>query len=134
MIKIIGDRVLVALPPREDEVTTASGLVLIKDPDRFYTPTRGIVVALGEKTGTVDLDEVCALVREFQGSEDFIGAEKVFAAIRALAPVPFDVDIGDCVIFPPSAGDEIRDGEIDYVILREVDIIGVVAPQKDTAA
>lgn len=135
MIRPTGDRVLVALPPREDVTVSAGGIVLVKDPDRFYAPTRGIVVALGEKTGTVDLDEACAVVEEFQGSEDFIGGDKVFTALRALAPAPFEVVVGDCVIFPQSAGEEIHDNGIDYVILREAEIIGVVEPiQKETEA
>jgi co-chaperonin GroES (HSP10) len=132
MIRLVGDRVLVALPPREDVTVSAGGIVLVKDPDRFHTPTRGIVVALGEKSGTVDLDEVMAIFSELPECSNFqLGA--VRDEIRTLAPAPFDVEVGDCVIFPQSAGEEIRDGEIDYVVLMEHEIIGVVEPSEKVA-
>lgn len=135
MIQPIGDRVLVALPPRVDETVSAGGIVLMSDPDRFHAPTRGIVVALGEKGGTVDLDDVVQLVCEAPFvNGPVIDAAALLAEVKALAPAPFDVQLGDCVIFPRSAGEEIHDGDLDYVILRESEIIGVVEPiQKDTA-
>ncbi len=147
MIRVVGDRVLVALPPRVDETVSAGGIVLVKDPDRFYTPTRGIVVALGEKSGMVDLDEVLAIVDTHReecvrhecgrlDGECCVGTcESMAEDVKALAPAQFDVQIGDCVLFPQSAGEEIRDGEIEYVILREADILGVLEPlQKASAA
>jgi co-chaperonin GroES (HSP10) len=133
MIKVLGDRVLVALPPREDETVSKGAIVLVKDPDRFYTPTRGIVVALGEKTGTVNLDDVMAqLSNHMSGGNQLAVIDP--AVISALAPAPFDVEVGDCVLFPASAGEEIHDGEVDYVILREAEIIGVVEPKETEAA
>lgn len=132
MIRVVGDRVLVALPPDTDEIVTASGLVLMQDPDRFQTPTRGIVVALGEKAGTVDLDEVMALLDEHVSGGNTLAVIDP-AAMKALAPAAFDVEIDDCVIFPRSAGELIHDGEIDYVILHESEIIGIVDPLKVSA-
>lgn len=150
MIKVLGDRVLVALPPREDEMVSAGGIVLVKDPDRFQTPTRGIVVALGEKTGAVDLDDVRAVLAEWldplcpkittataafnlQYISPFEARVHVAQLIASMDPAPFDVQLGDCVIFPRSAGEEIHDGEIDYVILREAEILGVVEPKSEAA-
>lgn len=148
MIRVVGDRVLVALPPTVDEITTASGLVLAKDPDRFQTPTRGIVMALGEKPRTMDEDALRDYVNEFAYQATLLGeryspesdkapdrlrlicdADEMLANIPLrTSPEPFDVEIGDCVIFPRSVGELIHDGEISYVILRESEIIGIVEP------
>jgi co-chaperonin GroES (HSP10) len=128
MIRVLGDRVLVALPPEPDEIVSASGLILKRDPDIFRTPTQGIVMALGDKIGSVDLDDVVALVAECDGTYE------VLDQIRALFPAAFDVAVGDCVIFPRGAGDEITDAGIDYVILREHEILGIVEPLKGEAA
>lgn len=132
MMTVLGDRVLVALPPREDETVSAGGIVLVKDPDRFHTPTRGIVVALGEKTGTVDLDDVLAI---FDGVSDYSDwmVQAFKDELSSLRPAPFDVECGDMVIFPRSAGDQIHDGGVDYVVLRESEIIGVVEPKESAA-
>lgn len=132
MIRVCGDRVLVALPPRVDEQVSPGGIVLVKDPDRSVTPTRGIVVALGQHSGAVDIDEVLAVLDEIQTETS---AAEVRTAMKALGPAPFEVQVGDCVIFPTAAGDDVRDGEIDYVIVRESDIIGILEPvQKVSAA
>lgn len=134
MIRPTGDRVLVALPPREDVTVSAGGIVLVKDPDRFYAPTRGIVVALGEKSWTVDVQAVLDALDEQERIGDWLYDETV-KAVQQLAPAPFDVEVGDCVIFPQSAGQEFTDDGLDYVILREAEIIGIVEPlKKDTAA
>lgn len=131
MIRVLADRVLVLLPPKESETTTESGLVLIKDPE-LRSQTRGIVVALGEKLGTVLIDDVMALFDETLASaeqpEDFRGG------LIALKPAPFDVAVNDCVIFPASAGESIDDGGLHYVILHEYDIIGVLEPLSKTEA
>ncbi len=138
MIRVLGDRVLVALPPREDETVSAGGIVLVKDPDRFYTPTCGIVMQLGEKVGTVDLDAARSEVHDclqHSNSEDPDQARAdVDRALMAMAPAPFDVQVGDCVLFPQSAGDQIHEDGVDYVVLHESDIIGIVEPLKDEAA
>lgn len=138
MMTVFGDRVLVALPPREDEIVSAGGIVLVKDHDRFYTPTRGTVVALGEKTGTVDLDDVvmalvdCGCDSDASCKQD--GYQRLLIdAVRALYPARFDVECGDMVIFPRSAGEQIHDDGIEYVILRESEIIGVVEPKESAA-
>jgi co-chaperonin GroES (HSP10) len=83
MMRILGDRVLVALEPptHEQEATTGfsykpqettdSGIILAARADA-YDPersTRGIVMQVGEKRGQVDLDDVRAEVNEV-----FIGA------------------------------------------------------------
>ncbi len=133
MIRVHGPRVLVQLPPAEsNEKTTASGLVLMRDPDLIKTPTRGIVVQVGEKSGTVDLDDVLAVLDELQEATP---AADVRKAIYALGPASFDVQIGDCVMFPVMAGDEVRVAGVDYVMLHESDILGVIEPlQKDKVA
>lgn len=131
MIRVIGDRVLVALPPDVDEIVTASGLVLVKDPDRFSTPTRGLVVALGQRAGIVDIDAAVVAVVDVlaEGGREL----DVKRALEGLQAAPFEVQLGDCVIFPRSVGELIHDGEIDYVILRESEILGIVEPTKDKA-
>lgn len=133
MIQVIGDRVLVALPPEVDEITTASGLVLVKDPDRFSTPTRGIVVALGEKSLTIDLDDALGVIKECSADSAMAMAYAIHEKLCELRHAPFDVVVGDCVIFPRSAGELIHDGDVDFVILRESDIIGIVEPKESAA-
>ena len=133
-MRVLGDRVLVALPPAEDEKVTASGIVLVKDPDRFQTPTRGLVVALGEKTGTLDREEVLSILADAGvGAGPFVDLLGLANTIAALGPAPFDVALNDCVIFPAGAGEQYEDGGIQYVILRESEIIGIVE-EKDAAA
>ncbi len=122
MIKVLGDRVLVALAPRDNETTTASGLIIMKDPE-LRSETQGIVMALGEKTGTVLIDEVCAILKD-RGYE----ADK-YAAIQAMRPAPFDVAVGDCVLFARGVGELIEDLDIRYLILHEYEIFGVLEPR-----
>lgn len=139
MIRVLHDRVLVALPPKAHEqesatgytyqsnAQTASGIILAKPADVYNAEiaTRGIVVQVGEKTGMVDLDEVLAVIDELDTAT---AAEDVRRAMKALAPAPFDVSVGDCVLFSASSGDQIEDGGIHYVILHEHEILGVVEP------
>lgn len=141
MIRVVGDRVLVALPPRVDETVSAGGIVLVKDPDKLYTPSQGIVMQVGEKPGTVELDDVRTEIRSFiadqygPGHRDVVRnvGDDVDQLLSTMTPAPFDVQEGDCVIFPRSAGEEIHQDGIDYVILRESDIIGIVEPLKVSA-
>ncbi len=125
MIRVLDDRVLVALPPYV-ETETASGIILKRDPDLIVN-TRGIVVQLGEKRERVSLDDVIAAVNtapfDWRDREDDIIEE-----LQKLRPAPFDVAVGECVIFPASAGEDIERDGITYRILSEADIIGVVEP------
>lgn len=127
-VHVLGDRVLVALPPEDNQTVTASGIVLVRDPDARKLPTRGIVVQLGERSETVEIEAACQAIAGLQDPDD------VLRALRALGPAPFDVQIGDCVLFPTSAGDEFTANGIDYVILREAEIIGIVEPVTSEAA
>lgn len=141
MIRVMGDRVLVALPPEPDEIVRPSGLVLVKDPDRKTTPTQGIVVALGEKSGTVRLDDARATVSAFlldlfqfappvtRPVHDAVDRE-----LSEMAPAPFDVAVNDCVLFSRASGEEIEDDGIRYVILHEQEILGVVEPLQKVSA
>ena len=102
MIRVTGDRVLVQLPPKVDEVVSDGGIVLVRDPDAIRLPSRGIVVGLGEKSDMVSLDDVLACWDE---------CERLLiidwrAALATLKPAPFDVALGDCVLFPTSAGEQ----------------------------
>ncbi len=100
-VRVLGDRVLVAVEPFTTEVTTPGGIILTKDPDLAKTPTRGIVVQLGEQAHTR----------------------------------PYEVQVGDCVLFSAFVGEAVQDGALEYVILREADILAVVDPlKKETAA
>lgn len=139
MIRVIGDRVLVALPPEPEEVTTESGLILKRDPDVYRTPTQAIVMALGEKVGLVDIEDALTALRDPElglvfkdGVIDCQWAD-VELTLRALAPAAFDVEVGDCVLFARGAGDQITDGGIEYVILHEYELIGIVAPKAEAA-
>lgn len=131
-LHVLGDRVLVALPPDPENIVSASGIVLVRDHDRSYTPTRGIVVQLGEKSDTVGLDQVLSVVRECCDRR-ILSREAMYdiaPALEGLSPAPFDVQVGDCVIFSAGAGDEIEYEGQTYVILREADIYGIVEPKE----
>lgn len=128
MIRVLGDRVLVALPPRETETLSAGGIVLTKDPDAAKAPTRGIVMALGEKVGTIDLGAAIDAVCDADPDAQRPSQDAIVAALHALKPAPFDVALGDLVLFPASAGDQFSDGGVDYVVLYEAEILGVCEP------
>lgn len=146
MIKVLGDRVLVALPPAESETVSAGGIVLVKDPDLAKTPTKGIVMALGEKVGTVTITRVMDLLIEARDLADKQESGRLdgvccsntcdglLASLRSLKPAPFDVALGDMVLFPASAGDPIRDHGVDYVVLYESEILGICEPLSSEAA
>lgn len=132
MIRVIGDRVLVALPPDPENTVTASGLVLVRDPDAARTPTQGLVIELGEKSGTIDLQVARqavadALVPLYGETMDTI-EDAIDTALSELKPAAFDVALGDCVLFPIGAGEEVHFEGVRYVLLRESEIIGVVEP------
>jgi co-chaperonin GroES (HSP10) len=148
MIRLIGDRVLVALPPKEhqqDETTgytyqeskTKSGVILVAKPaDTFNLEiaTRGIVVQLGHKSNTCDLDEVRSEIHTWfvECPEDIVTirqcGDTVDTLLMKMQPAPFAVDVGQMVIFPPTAGESFSEDGIDYVILREDDVLAVVEP------
>src|SRR5438874_12596471 len=111
MIRVLHDRVLVALPPKEHEQeavtgytyqqgeTRASGIILARPADVYNVEiaTRGIVVAVGEKSNTVDLDDVRAEVNEvFRAflEGDYVSRlrDDVDRALMRMAPAPFDVE------------------------------------------
>lgn len=154
-IRVLGDRVLVALPPKvevQDDATgytyqekvTTSGIILAKPPDAYdvEVATRGIVMQLGEKTGTVDLDDVLSAIGDLETRPEWAARDdaqmcrdagpamvrlaEAVAALKRLNPAPFDVAVGDMVIFPPNVGEQFSQDGIDYVILSESQIAGVV--------
>lgn len=131
-IRILGDRVLVALPPKATEVQHESGLTLVRDPE-LRTETRGIVVAIGEKSQDVKLDDVLECITAIHDQEPGLinWHQYVPHVLKKLRPAPFDVAVNDCVIFAPSAGELIEDDYLRYVILRESDIIAVIEPYRD---
>lgn len=160
-VKLLGDRVLVALPPVEttqDETTgftvqgleqSAGGIFLAKPTDEYNVEvaTRGLVVQLGSREGVVTVEDVIEMFTDLAFEAAFEAGngydrngqyvvcdhKELVANMSLRRPAPFDVQVGDCVIFTPSAGDQITIGEITYVILREADILGVVAPTEAAA-
>lgn len=131
MIQVLGPRVLVALPPSEAELTTDSGIVLMRDPDFARSPTRGIVVQLGEKSDSVRLDDVVGTFATSRRSEWTV--DLILQALDGLRPPLFDVQVGDCVLFSLSAGEAFTFNDVDYVILHEAEIIGIVEPKEKAA-
>jgi co-chaperonin GroES (HSP10) len=145
MIRVLGDRVLVALPPKEAETQTANGLVLVRNPDRKIQ-TRGVVMQLGEKSGAVDLDTIMAELDEYRQSHigNLTDAGRMCDVVpeickdldlflMARRPAPFDVQVGDVVLFPFDAGDEFELHEVRYVILREAEILAILEPKSEAA-
>jgi co-chaperonin GroES (HSP10) len=152
MIRVLGDRLLVALPPAEetqDEATgytvqglaqTASGLYIAKPTDTFNVQiaTRGIVMQVGEKKGTVDLDDVRAEVNEFFLTTDFGAGINVGDALdrilMKMGPAPFEVAVGAKTMQSPTAGEQFIDDGVSYVILHESDVLGIVDPSNPSEA
>ena len=86
----------ILVEPLEEGKTTASGLV-IPDTVSREAPQQGKVIALG--TGTV---------------------------LENGDVVPFVVKVGDKVLFKKYASAEIKIDEIDYLIMEEDDILGIM--------
>jgi co-chaperonin GroES (HSP10) len=140
MIQLLGDRILVALPPQPDEVQSEGGIILARDPDILRTPTKGIVLALGRKSNTCDLDEARSEVHTWfvEASQDEVEpmmplshtGDQIDRLLMKLKPAPFDVAVGDCVLFLPSAGSVIEEHDVQYAVLHEHEIIGIVESKK----
>lgn len=131
MLKVLGDRVLVLLEPSPPDVVTESGIILQRDPDYRKVPTRGIVAQLGEKTGMCAIDDAREVVQDWfedhQVPTVYLPGH-LDALLLSLRPAPFDVAVGNCVIFAPGDGEEVEFDGHAYVILREGEILGVVEP------
>ena len=92
----LGERVVVK-PADQDEVTTASGLIL---PDTAREkPQEGEVVAVGPGRSTED----------------------------GKGRVAMEIKVGDRVIYSKFAGTEYKDGDDEYLILRESDILAKIS-------
>lgn len=143
MIQVRGDRVLVALPPAPENFVTEAGIVCVRDPDKFLTPTRGIVVQLGQKPNTCDLHDVRNEVHTWfveQARNGYVlgisqAGDALDRLLMTMQPAGFEVQVGDCVLFSMGAGQLVTFEGVEYVILAEAEILGVVEPmQKDEAA
>jgi co-chaperonin GroES (HSP10) len=110
---------------------TASGIVLAQPTDMFDADehSRGLVVAIGDKRGLVEIEAAKGVLR---ASEDFSEALK---RLDRLTPAPFDVTVGDVVLFPPTAGISLGEQEdgITYVVLHETDIHAILEPKAKVA-
>lgn len=136
-MRVIGDRVLVALRPEPDELLSDGGTIaLIRDPDILRTPTQGIVTQVGEKIGRVDLEDVLVDCRAMQMEQG--GKWELFEALiegfKKLHPATFEVQVGDCVLFSRFIGEEFELDGITYVILKEQDILAIVDAKNEVAA
>ncbi len=87
----------ILVKPIEEEAKTASGIVLPDTVDK-EKPQRGEIIALG--TGKLNED-----------------GEKL----------PFNVKVGDIVIFKKYSPDEIKVDEEEYLIMSEDDILAVIS-------
>lgn len=153
-LRVLGDRVLVALEPKETQVEastgmnyreeqrTASGIILAAPSAHvdLEVQTRGVVVALGEKSDSVSTDAVWQAIDEaavVEGDEPAVTLcqrpADVVRNLCALAPVPFSVQLGDCVLFPAGAGQSLPYDGVEYVVLKESEILGVLEPVNATA-
>lgn len=150
-IRVLGDRVLVLLPPAEVEQdaatgyaflprdVTESGLILARSPHAYDAEgqTRGIVAKLGDKGRVVDLDDVRAEVNEFfleqvgevrNDQDAIVLGVNLDRVLMRMLPAPFEVQVGDCVLFSPSDGERVDYDGQRYVFLREAELLGIVEP------
>lgn len=154
-IRVLGDRVLVLLPPAEVEQdaatgyaflprdVTESGLILARSPHAYDAEgqTRGIVAKLGDKGRVVDLDDVRRELNEFmlEDTDDVVWAvdlalesdrvalrDAIDRRLMKMELAPFEVQVGDCVLFSASDGERVDYDGQRYVILREAELLGVV--------
>lgn len=146
-IRVLGDRVLVLLPPAEVEQdattgyaflprdVTESGLILARSPHAYDEEgqTRGIVAKLGDKGRVVDLDDVRREVHEFWIEYDSWAVDsnrsvndEIDRLLMKMEPAPFEVQVGDCVLFSASDGERVDYDGQRYVIMREAELLGVV--------
>jgi chaperonin GroES len=89
--------------PLEEEQTTATGIVL---PDTaLEKPQRGTVMAVGPGERSRETGEY----------------------------IPMDVAEGDVVVFSKYGGTDIKVDDTDYLILRESDVLAVVALDRKPA-
>ena len=87
----------VVVKPTEREETTSSGLFL---PDTAREkPQEGAVVAVGPGRSTED----------------------------GKGRIPMDVQVGDLVIYSKFAGTEYKEGDDEYLILRESDVLAKIS-------
>lgn len=91
-LRPLGDHVVVKV--KEEEVTTASGIVLPGSAKE--KPLQGTVVAVGP------------------------------GALVDGAREPMDVAVGDEVIYSKYAGNEVKIGEEEYLVIKQSDILAVV--------
>ena len=141
MIRLLGDRVLVALPPKATEQESSTGFtyqqasvspagIILAKPSESYdleVATRGIVVQVGSKRRVVNLDDVLSLAQNLERGH-------LLRALDSLAPAPFEVAVGECVLFPPGIGEQIDQDGISYVILHEDQILARVESLQEHAA
>ena len=141
VIRLLGDRVLVALPPKTTEQESSTGFtyqaasvspsgIILAKPSESYdleVATRGIVVQVGSKRRVVNLDDVLSLAQNLERGN-------LLRALNSLAPAPFEVAVGECVLFPPGIGEQIDQDGISYVILHEDQILARVESLQESAA
>lgn len=143
-IRLLGPKVLVALEPKGTEVEastgmnyhdkgrTESGIILAQPTDMYDAEehSRGMVMALGQKTQTLALDAVRTLVKQSMDFGDLL------RRLDRLEPQPFDVEIGDVVLFSPAAGVSLgeQDDGLTYVVLNEKDVQMVIQPKAEAYA
>lgn len=139
-MRVIGDRVLVAIQPEPLEYTSPEGIICKRDPDLIRSAVQGIVVQVGQKSRAISLDDALELFEvtppplvEGESLVHVKTHECIREQLESLAPPAFDVAVGDCVVFPRYVGEELQEGELTYVVLRESEIIGIVDPQERAA-
>lgn len=105
MLQLLGSRVLILLPPRASE---QEGTVGYGYQPKGETPA-GIVLA--KPTDAYDIEVATRGI------------------VVQIGEVPHgDVAPGDCVIFPPNVGERITREGLDYLIVDEGELLGVLEP------
>jgi chaperonin GroES len=124
-LRPLHDRVLIA-PHKNPDVSTSGLLHLPENRTDQYLEMQGTVVAVGTKSDAVSLDAVEAIVLEADSCAD--SYKYIVEALKALRSAPFDVQVGDDVLFSWTVGQEITIDDVKYLLLREEDILAVLEP------
>lgn len=147
-IRLLGPKVLVALEPKATDVEastrmhyhdkghTETGIILAQPTDMYDSDdhSRGMVMALGTKKDAVSVDAVRAMLK--RALDDSCRASEIFVRLDRMRPAEFDVEIGDVVLFSPSAGISLGEDDdgVTHVILLESDITAVIQPKESAIA
>lgn len=124
MLMPTGDRVLIR--PDDQPEQTDSGLVLLQD--RHVPDVTGVVVQVGHGSAAARRVRASTVAHCVKRATAAGASPEVLAALTAYAAqvdAPSDVSVGDHVVFSYSAGQEVTEDGVRYVLLQTDAVLAV---------